>query len=106
MITFKAAYKDNTLGLPKLCPPENLNKIDREILFTYLSQHYSPKRMVIAGVGVEHPKLVEAVQKYFVDIKPLWETESGLVINRKNLSCDYSIAQYTGGLIQVCVKEN
>lgn len=57
--------------------------------------------MVVAGVGVEHHRLVEAVQKYFVDIKPLWETESDLLINRRNLSCDLSIAQYTGGMVQV-----
>lgn len=57
--------------------------------------------MVVAGVGVEHPRLVEAVQKYFVDIKPLWETEHGLVINRRNLTVDQSISQYTGGMVQV-----
>lgn len=94
-----AAYRDNTLGLPKLCPPHNLNKIDRDMLFTYLSQHYTPKRMVVAGVGVEHFKLVDAVQKYFVDVKPLWETEIELA-NRKNLNCDRSMAQYTGGMVQ------
>lgn len=70
------------------------------MLFTYLSQHYTPKRMVVAGVGVEHFKLVDAVQKYFVDVKPLWETEIELA-NRKNLNCDRSIAQYTGGMVQV-----
>ncbi|XP_030763716.1 mitochondrial-processing peptidase subunit alpha [Sitophilus oryzae] len=94
-----AAYRDNTLGLPKLCPPQNLDKIDRETLFSYLSQHYSPKRMVVAGVGVEHNRLVEAVQKYFVDVKPLWDMEN--VILRKQISgIDKSIAQYTGGIEQ------
>ncbi|KAG5884039.1 hypothetical protein JTB14_020450 [Gonioctena quinquepunctata] len=95
-----AAYKDNTLGLPRLCPPENLTNIDRDILITYLSNHYTPKRMVVAGVGVEHSRLVEAVQKYFVDVKPIWETESEVCHNKKYVSCDHSIAQYTGGMIQ------
>ncbi|KAJ8927742.1 hypothetical protein NQ314_019745 [Rhamnusium bicolor] len=98
--------QDNTLGLPKLCTPENLHKIDRDVLFAYLSQHYTPKRMVVAGVGVEHPILVEAVQKYFVDVAPLWESESGMrtILNqRKNLSCDRSVAQYTGGFVQVWI---
>ncbi|XP_074041811.1 mitochondrial-processing peptidase subunit alpha [Leptinotarsa decemlineata] len=93
-----AAYKDNTLGLPRLCPPENVSKIDREMLLTYLSNHYTPKRMVVAGVGVEHARLLEAVEKYFVDDKPIWETENDG--NRKYMSCDHSIPQYTGGMVR------
>lgn len=56
--------------------------------------------MVIAGVGVEHQRLVEAAQKYFVDEKPIWETQQ-LVIPNRDLSIDDSIAQYTGGMVQV-----
>lgn len=47
-----AAYRDNTLGLPKLCPVENLDSIDRNMLMNYLKYHHTPSRMVIAGVGV------------------------------------------------------
>ncbi|XP_060526101.1 mitochondrial-processing peptidase subunit alpha [Cylas formicarius] len=92
-----AAYRDNTLGLPKLCPTDNLEKIDRELLFMYLSKHYTPTSMVVAGVGVEHARLVDAVQKYFIDVKPLWETES---LYSKAPDIDRSIAQYTGGMEQ------
>ncbi|XP_044261911.1 mitochondrial-processing peptidase subunit alpha [Tribolium madens] len=95
-----AAYRDNTLGLPKLCPKKNINKIDRELLFTYLSQHYTPERMVVAGVGVDHNKLCEAVQKHFVDKKPIWESDRTLFTPHKNLGVDDSIAQYTGGIVQ------
>ncbi|CAH0559087.1 unnamed protein product [Brassicogethes aeneus] len=95
-----AAYRDNTLGLPKICPPSNINKIHRKTLFTYLHNHYIPKRMVVAGVGVEHEKLVDAVQKYFVDIEPIWKTEDKLVVENKDLEADTSVAQYTGGIIQ------
>lgn len=59
----QAAYKDNTLGLPKICPAENINTIDRSILLTYLKQHYTPNRMVVAGVGVDHDRLVESINK-------------------------------------------
>lgn len=100
---FQAAYRDNTLGLPKLCPEGNISKIDRNILFTYLSQHYTPKRMVVAGVGVEHQKLVEATQKYFVDLKSAWEMDPALANKSKQISIDNSIAQYTGGFVQVCL---
>lgn len=94
-----AAYRDNTLGLPKLCPPQNLEKIDREMLFLYLSQHYTPKRMVVAGVGVEHERLIDAVQKYFVDNKPVWEMEP-VYGKRPITEVDKSVAQYTGGVEQ------
>lgn len=94
-----AAYRNNTLGLPKLCPQKNLGKINRELLFTYLSQHYLPKRMVVAGVGVEHQTLCNAVQKYFVEQKPIWETEHGLFKTSNIIGADDSIAQYTGGYV-------
>ncbi|KAG8034467.1 hypothetical protein G9C98_007543 [Cotesia typhae] len=64
-----AAYSDNTLGLPKLCPSENIGKINRNILFTH-----------------------------FVDEKPIWEQDSSLALDKTN-TVDNSIAQYTGGLV-------
>lgn len=63
LFIFQAAYRDNTLGLPKLCPPENVLLIDQHILYTYLKNHFTPSRMVVAGVGVEHEALLEACQK-------------------------------------------
>lgn len=53
-----AAYRDNTLGLAKLCPSQNLDSIDRNVLMNYLKNHHSPERMVIAGVGVSFLRLV------------------------------------------------
>ena len=47
-----AAFRENTLGLPKLCPSRNLDVIDRNVLMNYLKYHHAPERMVIAGVGV------------------------------------------------------
>ncbi|TMW39672.1 hypothetical protein DOY81_015248, partial [Sarcophaga bullata] len=46
-----AAYRENTLGLPKLCPQQNLDTINRGVLMNYLKYHHTPRRMVIAGVG-------------------------------------------------------
>lgn len=60
----QAAYRDNTLGLPKVCPQENVTTIDQSIIYTFLNSHYDPSRMVLAGVGVEHDALVECAQKY------------------------------------------
>lgn len=64
----QAAFQKNTLGLSKLCPIENISKIDRRVLLTYLKNHYVPERIVIGGVGVDHQQLVESVQKYFKSI--------------------------------------
>ncbi|XP_050578152.1 mitochondrial-processing peptidase subunit alpha [Bombus affinis] len=102
-----AAYRNNTLGLPKICPKENIDHIDRKILFEYLKHHYTPHRMVIAGVGVEHEDLVLAVQKYFVEKRSVWEEEgekeqkknSSISVGKFSNTVDASIAQYTGGYI-------
>lgn len=92
-----AAYKGNTLGIPKICPQENVFKIDRNVIINYLKNHYTPDRMVVAAVGVEHGPFVEYVQKYFVDMKPTWHTEDS---DSFKPQIDKSIAQYTGGIEQ------
>ncbi|XP_054162372.1 arginine--tRNA ligase, cytoplasmic-like [Oppia nitens] len=95
-----AAYRGNTLGLPKFCNKESLPLIDRKVLFDYIKTYHIPSRMVLAGVGIEHEKLVELAEKYFVDIKPIWTQDSTLVSN-KIYNIDESISQYTGGLVSV-----
>ncbi|KAM7303595.1 putative mitochondrial processing peptidase alpha subunit [Ixodes scapularis] len=95
-----AAYTDNTLGLPKLCPRENLGVVNREVLYTFLSHHYVPQRMVVAGVGVEHGPLVEMVHRHFVEKAPLWKENPELILDNK-MEPDNSIAQYTGGIVKV-----
>ncbi|KAK7576236.1 hypothetical protein V9T40_012522 [Parthenolecanium corni] len=95
-----AAFRDNTVGLPKLCPEKNLYVIDKSVLFTFLKNHYSPTRMVVAGVGIDHDELVNTVQKYFVDEDPVWEEHPELIKTEKHFLPDDSVAQYTGGIIQ------
>nr|XP_042898571.1 mitochondrial-processing peptidase subunit alpha isoform X2 [Parasteatoda tepidariorum] len=95
----QAAYRENTLGLPKLCPPENILKIDRSILFAYLKNHFTPSRMVIAGVGIEHDDLVNSCQKHFVEKPPIWELED--LASKDDIPLDKSTSQYTGGLIKL-----
>lgn len=97
-----AAYRDNTLGLPKLCPPENTQKIDRDVLLSYLSLHHIPSRMVVAGVGVDHDEFVKCVEKYFASMSSTWELES--IRNQSVTSVDTSVAQYTGGIVKVSTK--
>ena len=90
-----AAYANNTVGLPKICPSTNIESMTRATLINYLSNYHSPERMVVAGVGVDHDTLVETVQKHFVDSKPVWNLSDK--INLK--AVDESVAQYTGGIV-------
>lgn len=90
-----AAFRENTVGLPKLCPPENIGKFNSSILMDYFKRYYQPSRMVIAGVNVEHQHLIDLTKTYFVDKKPVWYTEG-----EEPESPDRSIAQYTGGIIK------
>ncbi|XP_066569127.1 mitochondrial-processing peptidase subunit alpha [Amia ocellicauda] len=88
-----AAFRGNTVGLPRFSPAENVEKIDKAVIHEYLRCYYSPERMVLAGVGVEHEQLVQCARKYLLSVKPVWG--SG-----KPGSVDRSVAQYTGGIIK------
>lgn len=92
-----AAYGNSTLGLPKMCPEENLNIISPSIMFNYLKHNHTPDKMVLAGVGVEHERLIELAKKYFVDESPTWVTNPELVSEYPK-SVERIKAQYVGGM--------
>lgn len=95
-----AAYGDQTLGLPKTCPAENLDKITPSLMFNFLKHNHTPDRMVLAGVGVEHDKLVEYAQKYFVDSQPSWVKNPELASEEPNF-IERPKSQYIGGMMSV-----
>lgn len=64
-----AAYKDNTLGNPLLCPRERLPYIDRPLIEKYRNQFYRPERMVVAFAGTDHDEAVKLVEKYLGDMQ-------------------------------------
>ena len=66
-----AAFKDNTLGNPLLCPEERLEGINRNTVMTYRDLFYRPERMVLAFAGVEHREAVKLAEQYFGDMKTL-----------------------------------
>lgn len=82
------------MGLNRFCPVENTDKIDRDMLHSYLSSYYTPDRMVLAGVGIEHEHLVECARKYLLGVEPVWGTG-------RSRGVDKSVAQYTGGIVKV-----
>ncbi|KAH8702730.1 peptidase M16 inactive domain-containing protein [Phaeosphaeriaceae sp. PMI808] len=64
-----AAYKDNTLGNPLLCPKERLPYINRNIVEAYRKEFYKPDRIVLAFAGVNHNEAVRLSEQYFADMK-------------------------------------
>ncbi|TKA50044.1 Mitochondrial-processing peptidase subunit alpha [Cryomyces minteri] len=64
-----AAYKDNTLGNPLLCPKDRLEQIDRKVVQAYRREFYKPERIVVAFAGVEHSEAVRLTEKYFGDMR-------------------------------------
>ncbi|KAK7190468.1 hypothetical protein DPSP01_005300 [Paraphaeosphaeria sporulosa] len=64
-----AAYKDNTLGNPLLCPKERLPHINRAVVEAYRKEFYKPERMVLAFAGVEHAEAVRLAEQHFGDME-------------------------------------
>ena len=64
-----AAYKDNTLGNPLLCPKERLESIDRRTVEAYRKAFFRPERMVVAFAGVGREEAVGLAERWFGDMK-------------------------------------
>ena len=64
-----AAYKDNTLGNPLLCPEERLRYIDKSVVEKYRSTFFRPERMVVAFAGVGHEDALKLTEQYFGDMQ-------------------------------------
>ena len=63
-----AAYKDNTLGNPLLCPQERLAFINRNVVQKYRNTFFHPERIVVAFAGVAHDEALKLTQQYFGDM--------------------------------------
>ena len=64
-----AAYKDNTLGNPLLCPKERLDSIGRRTVEAYRKAFFRPDRIVVAFAGVEHAQAIKLSEQFFGDMK-------------------------------------
>lgn len=64
-----AAYKDNTLGNPLLCPQERLSFINKAVVEKYRNTFFHPERMVVAFAGVSHEEALNLTEKYFGDME-------------------------------------
>ncbi|KAJ8125112.1 hypothetical protein O1611_g8528 [Lasiodiplodia mahajangana] len=64
-----AAYKDNTLGNPLLCPMERIPQIDKSVVKAYRDTFYRPERTVVAFAGVPHAEAVRLATEFFGDME-------------------------------------
>ncbi|EIW67445.1 hypothetical protein TREMEDRAFT_40551 [Tremella mesenterica DSM 1558] len=64
-ILHTVAFRDNTLGMPLLCPEEQLPALGEGEIRGFLNRWYRPERMVVAGVGMAHEELVDLVKLHF-----------------------------------------
>lgn len=64
-----AAYKDNTLGNPLLCPRERLDEINKDVVERYREVFFNPDRLVVAFAGVPHHEAVKLTEQYFGDMQ-------------------------------------
>jgi len=61
-----AAFQGAPLGRTILGPVENIRKISRNDLTSFVKNHYTGNRMVVTGAGaVKHDQLVGLTEKYF-----------------------------------------
>jgi processing peptidase subunit alpha len=70
-----AAYKDNTLGNPLLCPQERLTHINKSVIEAYRATFIRPERIVVAFAGVQHDEAVRLVEEHFGDMPKADVTE-------------------------------
>lgn len=59
----------NTLGRPLYHSKESLLRLNSDILRDFHSTWFTPNRIVVAGVGVEHQELLDLVNKSFGSIQ-------------------------------------
>jgi len=95
------AFGNNTLGLPRQCPEENLELIDRDTLLKYFQTYYTPSRMVVSGVGVDHKELVDLTKRYLKAAEAVWNVEE--LKDKTIIKPDTTVAKYRGGFNKVGV---
>ncbi|KXT09683.1 hypothetical protein AC579_9981 [Pseudocercospora musae] len=67
-LVLMAAYKDNTLGNPLLCPKDRLDQINQRTVEAYRRAFFRPDRIVVAFVGVPHNDAIKLAEQYFGDM--------------------------------------
>ncbi len=66
----ETAYPDQPMGRTILGPVEKVQKFGRPDLFNFVSENYSPDRLILAAAGgVNHEQIVSLAKEYFGSLK-------------------------------------
>lgn len=88
-LVLMAAFKDNTLGNPLLCPQERLQFINQRVVNKYRSIFFRPERMVVAFAGVNHEEALKVTERYFGDM----QREQGPILPEAGLDTSFTNKQ-------------
>jgi len=83
-----AAYSHQTLGQSILPPLHILHKFNSAYLSDHVAKWYTPSRMVVAAVGIEHSQLVKFTESMLTKLNP-------------DVSIEKVQAKYTGGEVRM-----
>ncbi|KAI9105307.1 Metalloenzyme, LuxS/M16 peptidase-like protein [Phlyctochytrium arcticum] len=89
-----------TLARPLLCPVPKLEAMTPELLHEYRNTWYTPERMVVAGIGMDHAMLVDLAKKEFGDMAP---ATPEILQTQKELNAP---ATYSGGIQLIDTKDH
>lgn len=64
-VVHQTAYSGKTLGMPTICPEDQLEVLGEREFRGYMRDWYRPERMVVAGHGIPHEELVDLTEKHF-----------------------------------------
>lgn len=92
----EASWKDNTLGYSGICREEDVATIGREEILRYMKTFYTPSRLVVSGVGVDHEELIDLTKEYLKVENSTWNSE-----DVAGIEVDDSKSVYTGGELRV-----
>ncbi|CAK5105904.1 unnamed protein product [Meloidogyne enterolobii] len=101
----QAAFQSNTIGLPRYCPSDGVGEITSSHVLSYLSQYYTPDRIVVTGIdfliffrfllkgiGIDQDWLVDAAKELFDPRDSTWVQQPERLL--KNIPpLDDSLAQ-------------
>jgi predicted Zn-dependent peptidase len=96
----EAAFKDGPLGNTKLCPPDTLNEVKREDLYSFMKTLYLPKRTVLTCIGIDHNEFIQMTNEKFNSIVPIWNENPSLV-GGKSAEIDTRQSKWIGGSVLV-----
>lgn len=83
------AYNNQPLGRPHLCPVEAVANLDADTIREFRGKHFTADRMVLAGAGIEHEKLLELADVHLSHIP----TSN----HNRNHNHSQEVSEYTGG---------